>query len=202
MYQSAWERFLLLPTNVQTPPSKKHSSGQQDPALHFQPNQDQIFHDQSTAQHSSCRAYSQHSSCRAYSGDPHLSISEGPHYLQGVLVFFTRLQVAPIYLWRIHTEAVWLHYCFFHWKRCGTTIGDWGKGEKGRFSKHMDAVHDLTSEVKPLFAGLSEVPVWRHCSSLRGLWEKKNKQQQHTMDADKQTSEQSPGRLQDNGKTY
>lgn len=42
------------------------------------------------------------------------------------------------------------------------------KGEKG-YSVSMDAVHDLTSEVRPLFAQLSEVPVSRHCSSLRGL---------------------------------
>lgn len=33
------------------------------------------------------------------------------------------------------------------------------KKKKVRCSKHIDAVHDLTSEVKPLYAGLSEVPV-------------------------------------------
>lgn len=67
-------------------------------------------------------------------------------------------------------------------------------------SKRINAVCDLTSEVNPLYAGLSEVPVWRHCSALKGLWEKKNKQERYTMDADKQPLNKALGNCKTTGK--
>lgn len=146
----------------------------QDPALHLQPNQDpniswpKLF-------------TTTHHSCRVYAGESHRSIDEAPAlpHQESCLFFFFFFNVltgsTPSHVSQQtpkHSDYFWKHCCSYHCDRSRTAVWGWGRKKQKRCSKHIDTVRDLTSEVKPLYAGLSEVPVWTHCSGLRGLWEK------------------------------
>lgn len=89
-------------------------SGQQDPALHFQPNQDPIFHHQSAAQ--------PHNACP---GESHLSISEASPLPSGVLCVLTSLQVEHSSMKQPtlkQPDYFWKHYCSYHCKRGRTAM--------------------------------------------------------------------------------